>query len=44
MHPHNRTVTLHQPNMPPLLFNEKQELTGDPHLLGFRAPVARLFG
>ena len=43
VHPHTRTVTVHRPDMPPQLFNETQEITGDPHLPGFRAAVARLF-
>jgi Uma2 family endonuclease len=42
--PHNRTVTVYRPDARPQLFNEEQELTADPHLPGFRAPVARLFG
>ena len=29
---------------PPELFNEGQELTGDPHLPGFGVPAVRLFG
>jgi len=42
--PHDRTVTVYRPGARPELFNEGQELTGDPHLPGFRVPVARLFG
>jgi Uma2 family endonuclease len=42
--PHDRTVTVYRPDARPKLFNEDQELTGDPHLPGFRTPVARLFG
>jgi Uma2 family endonuclease len=42
--PHDRTVTVYRPDARPQLFNDEQELTGEPHLPGFRAPVARLFG
>jgi Uma2 family endonuclease len=42
--PHDRTVTVYRPAARPQLFNEDQEVTGDPHLPGFRAPVGRLFG
>jgi Uma2 family endonuclease len=44
MDPADRTVRVYGPDAGPQLFNEFQELTGDPHLPGFRAPVARLFG
>jgi Uma2 family endonuclease len=44
MDPHDRTVTIYRPDARPQLFNEDQELNGDPHLPGFRVPVARLFG
>jgi Uma2 family endonuclease len=44
MHAHKRTVTVYRPDTPPQMFNENQELTGEPHLPGFRAEVARLFG
>ncbi len=37
------TVRVYQPAAPPVLYN-KQELSGDPHLPGFRVPVAALFG
>jgi Uma2 family endonuclease len=42
--PADRTVRVYRPDAKPQLFNEDQELSGDPHLPGFRASVARLFG
>jgi len=42
--PDDKTVTVYQPGMPPVLFNETQELTAEPHLPGFRVKVADLFG
>lgn len=39
-----RTITLHRPGQPPVLFNDQQDLTLEPHLPGFRAAVASLFG
>jgi Uma2 family endonuclease len=41
--PYRRTVTTLQPGDEPALFNVRQELAGEPHLPGFRVPVARLF-
>ena len=41
--PHRRTVTIHRPGAEPELVNVRQELESDPHLPGFRMPVARLF-
>ncbi len=41
--PYNRTVMVHRPDAEPELFNVRQELSGEPHLPGFRVPVARLF-
>ena len=41
--PHHRTVTVHRPGVAPELFNIHQELSGEPHLPGFRMPVSRLF-
>jgi Uma2 family endonuclease len=41
--PHDRAVIAYEPGQPPHLFNEAQELTGEPWLPGFRAPVKRLF-
>lgn len=37
------TVQVYRPDAKPVLFNDDQELTGDPHLPGFRVLVARLF-
>jgi len=42
--PHWRTVTVHQPRARPRLFNVDDELTAEPHLPGFRVPMAGLFG
>jgi Uma2 family endonuclease len=39
-----RTVTVYRPGAEPALFNASAELTGEPHLPGFRIAVARLFG
>jgi Uma2 family endonuclease len=41
--PHFRTVRVHRPGAEPEMFNATQELSGEPHLPGFRTPVARLF-
>ncbi len=41
--PHDRTVTIYHPGQGPELVNIHQELSGDPHLPGFRVPVAHLF-
>jgi Uma2 family endonuclease len=41
--PHDRTVTVYRPGTEPELINVQQELSADPHLPGFRVPVARLF-
>lgn len=38
-----RTVTVHRPNQEPELVYVRQELSGEPHLPGFRVPVAELF-
>lgn len=38
-----RTVTIYRPGQEPEMLNSRQELTGDPHLPGFRVPVAALF-
>jgi Uma2 family endonuclease len=40
---HHRTVLVHAPGAEPQLFNATQELAGDPHLPGFRVPVAQIF-
>ena len=41
--PYDRTVRVYRPGTQPAFFNALDELTGDPHLPGFRVPVARLF-
>ena len=41
--PRFRTVTVYTPGQEPVLFNATQELSGDPHLKGFRVAVADLF-
>jgi len=41
--PHDRTVTIYHPGDEPGFVNVRQELSGDPHLPGFRVPVAHLF-
>ena len=41
--PDLRTVTVHRADAPPALFNDTQELTGEPFLPGFRVPVAEVF-
>jgi Uma2 family endonuclease len=41
--PHHRTVEIFRPGAEPALVNVRQELSGEPHLPGFRVPVAQLF-
>jgi Uma2 family endonuclease len=41
--PHDRTVRIYRPDQEPELVNIRQELTGEPHLPGFRVPVAQVF-
>ncbi|MBI1830401.1 MAG: Uma2 family endonuclease [Planctomycetes bacterium] len=41
--PHDRTVTIYRQGAEPELVNVNQELTGDPHLPGFRVKVAEIF-
>jgi hypothetical protein len=36
-------VTVHRPGAEPELFNVRQEISAEPHLPGFRVPVARIF-
>jgi Uma2 family endonuclease len=38
-----RTVTIYRPDQEPEMVNAGQELSGEPHLPGFRVPVASLF-
>ena len=41
--PHHRTVEIFRPGAEPELVNVRQELSGEPHLPGFRVPAAQLF-
>jgi Uma2 family endonuclease len=41
--PHHRTVEIYRPGAEPEMVNVRQELSGEPHLPGFRVPVAQLF-
>ncbi len=41
--PHDRTVLVYRPGAEPELFNVRQDLSGEPHLPGFRVPVAEFF-
>jgi Uma2 family endonuclease len=41
--PDFRTVVVYRPDAEPELFNVRQELAAEPHLPGFRVPVARIF-
>jgi Uma2 family endonuclease len=41
--PHRRTVTIHRAGARPEMVNDAQELSGEPHLPGFRVRVAQLF-
>ncbi len=41
--PHDRTVTIYRPDQEPESVNVRQELSGEPHLPGFRVHVAELF-
>jgi Uma2 family endonuclease len=41
--PHDRTVLIYRPWAEPELVNIRQELSGEPHLPGFRVPVAEIF-
>jgi Uma2 family endonuclease len=41
--PHRRTVQVLRPGAEPELVTVLQELSGEPHLPGFRVPVAQLF-
>ena len=42
--PDFRTVIVYRPDGAPEMFNIHQELSGEPHLPGFRTAVARIFG
>jgi Uma2 family endonuclease len=41
--PHDRTVLVYRPGAEPVLFNARQELSGDPELPGFRVAVSEFF-
>lgn len=41
--PYDRTVQVYRPGQPPELFNERQQLTGEPELPGFAVTVGELF-
>ena len=41
--PDFRTVIVYRPDAAPQMFNVQQELSGEPHLPGFRTAVARIF-
>jgi Uma2 family endonuclease len=41
--PHRRTIQIIRPGAEPEFVNIRQELSGEPHLPGFRVPVAQLF-
>lgn len=43
LNPYDRTVTVYRPGAEPEPLNALAELSGEPHLPGFRVPVARLF-
>jgi Uma2 family endonuclease len=43
VNPYRRTVTVFRPDAEPQLFNVTQEVSGDPHLPGFKAAVAAIF-
>lgn len=42
--PTDQTVVVYRPRAAPELFNIHAELTAEPHLPGFRVPVAKIFG
>lgn len=41
--PYFQTISVYRPDAPPKMFNTDDELTGEPHLPGFRVPVTQLF-
>jgi Uma2 family endonuclease len=41
--PHDRTVLIYRQGAEPEMVNVRQELSGEPHLPGFRVPVAQIF-
>jgi Uma2 family endonuclease len=40
---HYRTVLVYRPDAEPVLFNVQQDLSAQPHLPGFRVPLAQIF-
>ncbi len=40
---HDKSVTAYSPGAEPMFFNRLMEISGEPHLPGFRVPVANLF-
>ena len=44
MNPRFRLVSVFRPETEPVMFNALHELSAEPHLPGFRVPVAKLFG
>ena len=40
---HDKSVTVYSPGAEPVLFNRLMQISGEPHLPGFRVPVANLF-
>ncbi|MBL8799378.1 MAG: Uma2 family endonuclease [Planctomycetia bacterium] len=43
VNPYDHTVVVHRPGLAPEMFNQRQELSGDPHMPGLRVPVAEIF-
>ena len=43
VNPYYQTVTVHRPGAPREIFKEGQDITAEPHLSGFRAPVSEIF-
>lgn len=43
LNPRRRTVTIYRTDAEPELLNVRQELSGEPHLPGFRVAVRNLF-
>jgi Uma2 family endonuclease len=41
--PEHKTVLVYKPDADPELFNVQKQLSADPHLPGFRVPVAQIF-
>ena len=41
--PDFRTITVHRPGEAPVMFNDRQELDGEPYLPGFRVRVIQFF-